>query len=76
MSPEQQQAYIKDLSDLILQRASSFLAVHPEETKDWDGHELRLLLADGHNASANVSDLRRNPRSKRARDFRNTMIVT
>jgi len=42
---------------------------------EWDGHELRQLLADRFTQSASLSDDMRNKRSKRRRDYENTVIV-
>lgn len=41
--------------------------------EDWDGHELRQLLAD--KFAHETSSLLREPRSKRMKDYRNTVIV-
>lgn len=41
----------------------------------WDGHELRCLLAERFEESAKISLIRDNPRSARAKDFRNTVNV-
>jgi hypothetical protein len=43
--------------------------------QDWDGHELRALLASRHGESAAMSVIKQEPRSRRAREFRNTVIV-
>lgn len=42
---------------------------------DWDGHELRVLLADKFEQSAQMSLIRRDKRSERARDYHNTVIT-
>ena len=41
----------------------------------WDGHELRMLLAEKFAASGRMSSIANEPRSSRARDYRNTVIV-
>lgn len=38
---------------------------------DWDGHELRALVADMFEHDARISLIRSEPRNKRARSFRN-----
>lgn len=43
--------------------------------QEWDGHELRCLLADGCAMNASMSVIRKEPRGRRARDYRNTIIV-
>ena len=42
---------------------------------NWDGHELSKLLADKATANASGSLITREPRSARARDYHNTVIV-
>jgi hypothetical protein len=44
----------------------------PEE---WDGHELRVLVADKLKDAASISVIVKDPRSQRAKDFRNTVLV-
>ena len=44
--------------------------------KDWDGHELRVLIADKAAESAARSTLRKEPRGKRARAYRNIRTTT
>jgi hypothetical protein len=42
----------------------------------WDGHELRALIADEvAEQIGSVSIIRRDPRGKRAREYRNTLAV-
>ena len=41
----------------------------------WDGHELRMLLADRFERSASMSIIKREPRSARARAYRNEMLT-
>lgn len=43
--------------------------------KEWEGHELRVLLADKFDAAAKMSLVRRSPRSSRAKGYRNTVLV-
>ena len=44
----------------------------PEE---WDGHELCALIADKAEDAASMSEVRKEPRKARAKDYRNTVIV-
>jgi len=44
--------------------------------EDWDEHELRVLIADAAEASASVSEIRKEPRCKRARAFHKHMLTT
>ncbi len=41
----------------------------------WDGHELRVLLAERFSASASMSEIRSNPRGKRARDYKTARSI-
>jgi hypothetical protein len=43
---------------------------------EWDGHELRCLIADTFEAAAAPTTIRLAKRSKRAKDYRNVMLVT
>ena len=45
----------------------------PEE---WDGHELRCLVADKANANASRSEILTHKRGTRARSYRNHIITT
>lgn len=44
----------------------------PEE---WDGHELRALIAEKARQSAAMSQIIREPRSRRARAYNNEVII-
>lgn len=46
---------------------------HGAET--WDGHELRMLVADTFANVASRCVIKRNARSKRAKDYRNIMRI-
>lgn len=41
---------------------------------EWDSHELRCFIADQFNQAASVSIIRREPRSKRAREYKNKCL--
>jgi hypothetical protein len=42
---------------------------------EWDGHELRALIADKAADNASLSLVRKEPRSARAKDYKNTIIT-
>lgn len=44
--------------------------------KEWDGHELRCLVADKANANASRSEILTHKRGLRARAYRNHIITT
>lgn len=72
MDLEEKKAFIRELSDSITESLLELTDKMPEE---WDGHELRCLLAFRYELSAKMTVIRREPRSKRARDFKNELIV-
>ena len=43
--------------------------------KEWDGHELRCLLAEKFKDAAQGTEIQRRPNCGRARDYRNTVRV-
>lgn len=45
----------------------------PEE---WDGHELRALIADKAADNASISVIRKEPGSQRAKAYKNTILTT
>lgn len=69
MNRAEQEIFVKELSDNVAEKILAGIRSGkvPEE---WDGHELRVLLAEMHNDSALMSILRVNPRGQRARAFR------
>ncbi len=74
MDRKEQKAFVRDLSRRVAESICDQIdrRVIPET---WDGHELRSLLAYRHEESAKMTSIRKEPRSKRSRDFRNTIIV-
>jgi len=42
---------------------------------EWDGHELRCVVAEKAKEAARFSDIRRHPHCKRAKDYRNIVAV-
>jgi len=73
MNRSDQRCLVKNLCDSIKDEIVKKIdeGVVPAE---WDGHELRLLLRG--KFEREVSDLMRDKRSKRYRDFINTLITT
>lgn len=74
MTKPQQRRFIRELQSRITKDAISHLARSPD-TENWDGHELRCLVADLAEGAAGMSQIRREPRNKRARAYRNTMLI-
>jgi hypothetical protein len=74
MTTKEQIDFVKGLSDNIMGDIVRRIRMGriPE---NWDGHELRCLLADLHEQSANMTHIRTKKRSKRAKDYHNTVIV-
>jgi len=74
MSPQQQKEYLREYLESFVHTMSRKI----DEGKVpacWDGHELRVWLAEKVKADASVSAIRRHPHSARARDFRNDLLV-
>lgn len=44
--------------------------------ENWDGHELRALIADKAEGNASISSIRKEPRSARAKAYKNTILTT
>ena len=74
MTKKQQMNFVRELTENI---ASEVVATirSGKVPDDWDGHELRCLLAEKFEASARMSQIKDEPRSKRAREYRNTVII-
>ncbi len=74
MNKSRQKALVRDLTkrvtaDILEQiRAGK---IPPE----WDGHELRCLVADHFIDCASMSIIRQHPKRGRARDYRNTVLI-
>ncbi len=74
MTRRDQKKFVRDLSKSIATSISEQID-RDQIPENWDGHELRCLLAYRHEESAKMTSIRKDPRSKRARDFKNTIIV-
>lgn len=73
MTKAEQKIFVMDLTTAI-QRDCCEAIDNGKVPESWDGHELRLLLAMRHAESAQMSSAR-NQRTKRGKDFINTMRV-
>jgi hypothetical protein len=72
LTPAQQRNFVKDLTASI--RDSVVNAISAGNVPaEWDGHELRCYLADRFEQDAKMSAIRKEPRSRRAREYRNTI---
>lgn len=74
MTKAQQKQFVKELSQTITTEICK--SIDAGKTPDtWDGHELRVLLAEHHHDSASMTVIRERPRSSRARNYRNTVAI-
>lgn len=64
MTRAEQIRFIRELSKSVADRLCDQAAKFPEE---WDGHELRVLLADAHEQSARMTMAHKNGPSRRRR---------
>lgn len=69
-----QSVFVRDLAQNITSEILALISTD-KIPANWDGHELRLLLADRFESSASMSHLRQNRRSRRAKDYRNECAV-
>jgi hypothetical protein len=74
MKPSEQRKFIRELSKNIADALCDYVT-QGKIPDTWDGHELRALLAERHRQSASMSLVVRDHKSKRAKDFENTVIV-
>lgn len=74
MTQREQKNFVQVLSDNIAREIIDDID-RGHIPPDWDGHELRCLLEDKHRSSASMSTIRRSPRSKAAREYKNTIIT-
>jgi hypothetical protein len=72
MNRKQQAKFVRELSKSVADEIIAQLKKTPE-TEAWDGHELRVLLAERHQSSAYMSCIKDEPRSKRAMNYRNVI---
>ena len=74
MTREDQESFVRDLCCSIANEVTKKIATGqiPEE---WDGHELRVLLAEKFKDSATMSTIVKEPRRARARNYRNIVLT-
>ena len=74
MSKREQKKFVRDRSASVVKSINEQIAkgLIPE---NWDGHELRSLLAYRHGLSGNIGNVMSNKRGARYREFQNTIIV-
>ncbi|OQA09842.1 MAG: hypothetical protein BWY66_00381 [bacterium ADurb.Bin374] len=72
MTKQEQMMFVRTLADSIASDIVKSLARAPAT---WDGHELRCLFAEKAKAAAWGTEIRRHPHGKRAKDYRNDVIV-
>ena len=73
MTKENQKALVADFANSIVEEFNQKIGQVPE---NWDGHELRCWLADTAFDAARPTIIRRSPRSKRAKDYKITLLST
>lgn len=74
MTKDEQAAFVTSMTDGIRKEITTAIRagrIPPE----WNGHELRMLLAEKFRDAAGMSVLKIYPRSKRTKDYRNTVII-
>lgn len=74
MTRKQQLEFIRDLTRNITSDITAQIKAN-RIPPEWDGHELRMLLAERAAQSGRMSMLSSNRRSKRALAYRNTVII-
>jgi ribosomal protein S17E len=68
----------KNFVSLICKTISDEIVKNIDQNRmpeSFDGHELRVLIADRFEENAKLSSIRREPRSKRARNCKNWYIT-
>jgi hypothetical protein len=75
MNKTQQKKFVRDLSTSIVQECLGKIR-DGQVPENWDGHELRCWLADKFEDAASMSIIRKEPRSKAAKEYRNTIATT
>jgi len=72
MNKQEQEQFVRELTGNVL---AEVLAKSVQWPDDWDGHELRQLLADAFAASSCMSDAMKDKRAARRRAYENTVLV-
>ena len=73
VTSHKQKVFVRDLCHRIRDDVLRAI-VMGKVPETYDGHELRVLLADMFAESASMSSIKEKPHSKRARDFRNWQL--
>ena len=74
MTRAEQIRFVRELSSNICEDIKkTILSGSIPET--WDGHELRVWLSDRHAESAALSRIKQEPKSQRARAYRNVKTI-
>lgn len=75
MTRTEQARFVRTLTEGVANNLIANLKATPE-TKDWDGHELRVRLSEIFISEADHTLIKAEPRSKRAMAYRNTVVTT
>lgn len=74
MNKDDKKKFVQELTSNIVQEIIKH--IDDDRVPDgWDGHELRVLLADAFDRSARMSLIRTEPRRGRSRDYHNEVRV-
>ena len=74
MTGQDQMRFVRELADSIASDIVKNIAAG-KVPESWDGHELRCLFSEKAKSYAFGTEIRRHARSRRARDYRDTVIV-
>jgi hypothetical protein len=75
MTRSDQRKFVRGLTASIRDSVLQSIATG-DVPAEWDGHELRCLLANRFEQSAQMTYIRKEPRSRRTREFNNTIRTT
>lgn len=75
MNQFDQTHFVEELCDNIKFEIIGFI-IDGKIPDHWDGHEFRILLAEKFAASGRMSTIWDNPKSSRARSYRNHVTIT
>ena len=75
MTKTQQKAFVRSLAKSVVAECVGHIRAD-KVPESWDGHELRMWMAEKFEDSAEMSVIHKEPRSRRARAYRNYMLVT
>jgi len=73
MTKENQKELLKNFAQSFVDEFNIKIKHVPE---NWDGNELRCWLADTINDAVRSTEIRRNPKSQRAKDYMKVMTVS